>query len=267
MVGDRSPHRRTDRLNIFKHGPSRALSYIIGANIGDGCTLLKNWCVKLVVADLDFARAYNINMKTLFSRTAPNKILTRNENGRLPMYEVKYSSKQLAKLLLSPLETLLDIAFVYPLDFLRGFFDAEGHVDVRAGGKRFNVSAGVENSNVTLLRRIKQVLLTACEIRSIKNKKRKAGSLKVIRGKAFLMRKTSFTLLINRYEDLQRFAHKIGFSIARKNEKLEDAFSIIAQYPVRVRAEEWRRRYFKQGGEWVKRPPESSNESKVLMKD
>jgi len=253
IVDDRKPERNTQRKNIFKHEPSRALSYIIGANIGDGCTLTKNWCVKLEVTDFDFASTFNTNMATLFSRTSSNKILTRNEDGRLPMYVVKYSSKKLAKLLRLPLKELLELAFAYPLEFLRGFFDAEGHVDVRVSGKRFSVSAGVENSNISLLRRIKQILLTECQIGSVINRKRKAGSLKVIRGKAFRMRKTSFTLMINRLNDLQKFAKQIGFSITRKNQKLEDALSIVAKHRPKERAEKWAQDYIKLRGEWVKR--------------
>ena len=92
---------------------------------------------------------------------------------------------------------LLELASVYQVEFLRGFLDVEGHVDVRATGKRFSVSVGVENYDIRLLRRVKQILKT-CQIDSIINRKRKSGSLKVIRGKTFRMRKASFTLLINR---------------------------------------------------------------------
>lgn len=89
----------------------------------------------------------------------------------------------------------------------------------------------------------------------------------VIRGKAFRTRKTSFSLLINRFDDLQKFAEHIGFSIARKNQKLEDAFSIIAKYRPKERAEKWAQDYFKLRGEWVKRPGSSPSQSKILMKD
>jgi DNA endonuclease len=262
VIGDRRPERNTQRRNVFNYEPSRGLSYIIGANIGDGCTLTKTWCVKLEVTDFDFASTFNANMATLFSRSSPNKILIRTEVGRLPMYVVKYSSKQLTKLLQLPLRRLLELALAYPLEFLRGFFDAEGHVDVRASGKRFNVSAGIENSNIRLLRRIKQTLLTVCQISSIINMKRKAGTLKVIRGVAFRMRKTSFTLMINRFGDLRKFAKHIGFSITRKNQKLEDAFLIVTKYQPKERAEKWAQDYFKQGGEWVKRQSQSSNVSR-----
>jgi len=122
IYGDRKPRLR----NIFLEGPSPELSYIIGAGKGDGCVLSKSDCVKLEVTDEDFAQAFNINMARLFSRDRPNKILVRRFNAeRLPLYIVKYSSKQLASLLNLPLKKLLRFAVAFPREFLLGFFDAD----------------------------------------------------------------------------------------------------------------------------------------------
>lgn len=153
IVGDRKLQRR----NSFKPRPSRELSYIIGSNIGDGCTLTQSHIVKLEVADLDFAKTFNNQMAMLFNRRSPNKMLVRREAGRLPMYIVKYSCKQLVELLRLPLKRLLDIAFAFPRDFLRGFFDGEGHVDVGVTNS-LQLSVGAENSNRSLLFRVKKLL-------------------------------------------------------------------------------------------------------------
>jgi hypothetical protein len=72
---------------------------LIGANIGDGCTLVKSGIVKLEVTDKDFAESFDAYMATLFLRQKGNKILVRREAGRLPMYIVKYSSRQLLDLI------------------------------------------------------------------------------------------------------------------------------------------------------------------------
>jgi hypothetical protein len=249
MVGDRKVQRR----NAFKQGPSHALSYIIGANIGDGCTLTENWIVKLEVTDLDFAEAFNQSVASLFSRSNPNKILVKRfKVDRLPMFVVRYSSKQLVKLLRLPMKKLLEIAFVYPREFLRGFFDAEGHVDVRAS-HQFQVSTGVENSSRELLLRIKRVLSMTFRIHSTFSKKRKSGTLKVIRGKSFRMKKPSFTLLIQRIDDLRRFRVEIGFSIPRKNHKLADALMVSEDYSPKERTAVWNQLYIKSKGEWVRR--------------
>jgi len=252
IVEDREPERNTQRKNIFKHEPSRALSYIIGANIGDGCTLTKNWCVKLEVTDFDFASTFNTNMATLFSRTSSNKILTRNEDGRLPMYVVKYSSKQLAKLLRLPLRKLLKLAFAFPHEFLRGFFDAEGHVDVGAKGS-FSLGAGAENTDRTLLGKVKLLLRREFGISSRIYRKRESGSLMTIRGKSFRKRRPSFSLIIRRLEDLTKFDRLVGFSIKRKDQKLKDALAILQKHGRKVASIEWAKLYLKHNGEWVRR--------------
>jgi DNA endonuclease len=249
IAGNRRPRLR----NIFEAKPSKALGYIIGANLGDGCKLVKSGCVKLEVTDLEFAQTFNSEMAKLFSRDSPNKILIRRfETGRLPLYIVKYNSRQLTDLLTLPLKRLLRIAFAYPREFLRGFFDAEGHVDVLAT-TRFHVSAGIENSNRRLLFRIKQILMTVFHISSSIYKKRESGSMKVIRGKTFRMRKPSFTLLIMGLRHLQKFRKLIGFSIPRKNQMLTDALFISINGRPKERVARWNQEYFKLNGEWVKR--------------
>jgi intein-encoded DNA endonuclease-like protein len=252
IVGDRKPGRNTQRRNIFKRESSRPLSYIIGANIGDGCTLTKNWCIKLEVTDFDFASTFNTNMATLFSRTNPNKILTRNEVGRLPMYVVKYSSKQLAKLLRLPLRKLLELAFAFPREFLRGFFDAEGHVDVGAK-ESFSLATGAENSDKILLAKVRLLLRREFGISSRINRKRESGSLKIIRGKSFRMRRTSYSLMIRRLEDMKSFDRLVGFSIKRKDQKLKDALMISESHRWKDRSTAWRLLYMKQTREWVRR--------------
>ena len=239
---------------MFEPKPSRALSYIIGANIGDGCSLTKSGCVKLEVVDLDFAETFNRSMAVLFSRVRPNVILRRIfTSGRLPLYIVKYTSRQLVKLLRLPLRDLLKLAFAYPREFLRGFFDAEGHVDVSAV-RRFQLSVGAENSNKFLLRRVRELLRIAFGMRSFIDSKRKAGSTKVIRGRTFVMRRASFSLVICRWSDECKFAEGVGFSILRKEQKLVDALQIVASEPPSNRSSAWKVLYTKERGEWVRRP-------------
>lgn len=209
MVGDREPRRRTEGKSVFKPGPSPELSYIIGANIGDGCTLTRDWIVELGVTDYDFAETFDGCMARLFSRVNPNKILVRQEAGRLPMYVVKYASKQLYRLRRLPLKKLLGIAFAFPREFLRGFFDAEGHVDVSAT-KIFSLRVGAENSDRILLSKVRwslKELMIASRI----ERKRRAGSVKVIRGGAFVMRRDSLSVVICSIADVRRFSGGVGF--------------------------------------------------------
>ncbi len=72
MVGDRKPGFGINNVrNVFKEEPSPVLSYVIGANKGDGCTLAKSGIVKLEVTDQDFAHTFNSSLAILFSRDKP----------------------------------------------------------------------------------------------------------------------------------------------------------------------------------------------------
>jgi len=182
------------------------------------------------------------------------------------MHVVRYACKALVGLLRLPLRKLLEIAFKFPREFLQGFFDAEGHVDVGVG-KQFRLAVGVDNSNKSLLLRVKQ-LLKELGIPSRLERKRKAGTVMVIRGVTFVKRRTAYDVVIGEVDYIRDFAKEIGFSIRRKNQKLKDALSIIATYVPRTRPAMWNQMYSKIGGEWVrKRELKSLNESKSIKVD
>jgi intein-encoded DNA endonuclease-like protein len=248
MVGDRKPQRR----NVFKPGSSPSLSYIIGANKGDGCTLVKTGLVKLEVTDMDFAQTFDANMATLFSRTIPNKIFVRRRAGRLPMYIVKYSSRQLTELLRRPVSELVVLASAFPREFLRGFFDAEGFVSVTAGNL-FRVDVGLDNTEQYLLVRVGTILRKSFNLDSMIQRKRESGSIMSIRGHTFLKRRTSFCLTIRRMDGIKRFGNLVGFSISRKQQKLVDALEVLQLKGQRNRLVAWKHLYFKQKGEWIRR--------------
>lgn len=58
--------------------------------------------------------------------------------------------------------------------------------------------------------------------------------------------------MINRLDDVARFAKIVGFSIARKSEKLGDALAIVRRCRWNARSPAWRQVYVKIHGEWVK---------------
>ncbi len=249
MVGDREPG--VEVRNNFEEKPSPALSYIIGANKGDGCILAKSAMVKLEVTDMDFAETFNSRMAELFSRDKPNRILVRTfEKPRLPLLVVKYRSRKLVNLLQEPVEKLTKLASAFPREFLRGFFDAEGFVEVTAHDT-FDVRVGAENSSRILLSSARY-MLNAFGIHPILRRKRESGTPKTIRGELFLTRRASFLLLICRQSDIRRFEERIGFSISRKQKKLEDALETLEIKDKSCRSTAWKQIYTKDGGEWVR---------------
>jgi intein-encoded DNA endonuclease-like protein len=249
IAGNRRPRLR----NIFEEKPSPNLSYVIGAAKGDGCSLSKSSLVKLEVTDWDFATTFNSAMAQLFSRDTPNKILTRRFGStRKTLYIVKYSSRQLVELLRRPVMTLSNLVVVHPRDFLRGFFDAEGHADVTAT-TRLTLAVGADNCDRSILLLVKRTLADALWIQAIVQLRRKAGFRKVIRTDSFVTKRTSYAVRITRLHAVEKFSSGIGFSICRKKEKLDDALRIYRLHGPTLGAVLWRESYFKRNGQWRKR--------------
>jgi hypothetical protein len=156
---------------------------------------------------------------------------------------------------------LVDI--LYSLAQKLAAFDAEGHVDVGVR-KYLLLTVGAENSNRRLLQEIRQLLKTALNVASRIYRKRKKGSTKAIRGKTFVMRHTSYSLIIARIEDVKRFAATVGFSIQRKTRKLEDVLVVCSTFAPRDRPAEWKKLYLKERGEWVRRESAPPFQSKGI---
>jgi intein-encoded DNA endonuclease-like protein len=194
----------------------------------------------------------NNAIAALFSRQRANRVLVRRLDGkRKELYVVKYMSRQLVELLQRSFDELRALARKYPREFLRGFFDAEGHAAVKAG-KMLSISVGADNCNLTFLRLVKRTLHTSFGMTGHLISGRPAGTLKVIRAQPFLTRQKSYILASRKIEDVRRFSCEIGFSITRKMEKLEDALLVYELHGPTKGAAEWKQVYTKRRGEWSK---------------
>jgi len=65
-----------------------------------------------------------------------------------------------------------------------------------------------------------------------------------------IFRDPVYVLKIDGLDQLSRFAMSIGFEIARKQKKLEDAIELVRKYGSAVAAEQWLRLYEKKNGRW-----------------
>lgn len=248
LSGDRSPRQN----NVFKEEPSPQLSYVIGAACGDGSLIPKSSTVKIEVTDRDFAEHFNVALSELFRRDSKNKILMRHFSSprRLPLYVVRYSSRQLFQLLQRPLNDLCSIIRAYPREFLRGFFDAEGYASVSASGK-LSVSVGVENTDIEALTLIRTILLEEFDIKASLAYRRPAGSSKTIRSQSFKTRNPVYSLQVRKRQDVAKFLVNIGFSISRKIEKLRDAVRLLDECDSSEAANRWTLLYEKRAGKWA----------------
>ena len=98
--------------------PSRQLSFVIGAFLGDGTFVEDSdyhHFVRLSVRDLEFAEAFNHSVAKLLLRKT-NKITISRNNGKV-FYDAKYSSRELGLFLKQPIENLRASIDDYPAPF------------------------------------------------------------------------------------------------------------------------------------------------------
>lgn len=103
------------------------------------------------------------------------------------------------------------------LEFLKGFFDAEGcfHLGKRKSSRYISLTS----SNLTLLQKIQNYLLCYGVHTYISKKPQVNGR---IGDHVLVARKTSYHLYINRNRDIFWFYKNIGFRIGRKQKRLEE---------------------------------------------
>lgn len=213
--GTHNTFNRTKRINL---SPSPGLAYIIGVYLGDASISNRNYQyrVRLKVVDKDFAESFEKALKSIGAN--PRTGLEHN-SGRTDRWWVEVTNKELFMFLKGPKEQLFEIARVYPREFLRGFFDSEGSVFVdKKDPRRTTVVA--DNYNTEVLKLCKELLRTL-GIHSTIYLVKKKGTKVMIRGQEYQYNNDLYRISIHRKTSVARFAEKIGFSISRKQEKLE----------------------------------------------
>ena len=107
--------------------PSPELSYVIGVLIGDGCisNYHGKYSVILNVTDETFALSFKTALRRLGLHPRLNSSIPKTKSRRY--FRVTAMSKTFAEwyIQLRP-EDILSIAKSFPLEFLRGFYEAEG---------------------------------------------------------------------------------------------------------------------------------------------
>ena len=199
--------------------PRDDLAYLVGAYLGDGRTAgPKDKKVRFNVADSSFAGILNeLVAKIIGARPKPIAL----EGG---FYSVSYDCAALYDFLQQPLTGQTTVIDSCPTSFLRGFFDAEGYTSPRldrAAMEFKGITIGAVNTNQGYLDKAQEIL-TALGIRSRFTTTHRAGEPMVIRGKTFVRKNDVRHLLITRARDVQEFNARVGFSIPRKKERLED---------------------------------------------
>jgi len=242
-------------MNRFHFAESRELSYVIGVILGDGQIKieLKNYAyrVRLRVKDKEFAEKFAECMQKILKTKKANKIFTELDRtrGYRRRFVASVGSKEFVEFLKSNKEDLSNLAEKYPADFLRGLFDSEGFTSI-SPNMQFQIGIGMANTNLILLRKVKNILQKEFGIKSHITVSMKKNEEVKIWNKIYHANKNVYCLAIHKYEHIKKFSQLIRFTIYRKQEKLEEA--ILLKHN-RKASKIWKQNYMKIGREWVKK--------------
>ncbi|MDA4116128.1 MAG: hypothetical protein OK442_06200 [Thaumarchaeota archaeon] len=211
-------HRPFGYVRAFDAKPCPELAYVIGVKMGDASMSVSrnyNYKLKLRVTDKEFAEEFSRCLGSILSRNTPR--VKWHEKTRA--WHTELSSLLLHKLLgqdLKRLSSTIKHCRQCEGAFLRGFFDSEGSIS----GRKLTVY----NGDLGKLKLVRE-LLACLEIRSTGPHLNAEGGKQVfIKGKPYNMNKNKYHVYV-RTESLLAFRDRVGFTIIRKRERLENALS------------------------------------------
>ncbi|MCD6144048.1 LAGLIDADG family homing endonuclease [Thermococcus sp.] len=212
-------HNSFAKLKPVNLTPSPALSYIIGAYFGDASISFYEYKyrIRLKVIDKEFVEAF---ARALEDIGANYRVGYENNPTRSDRWYVESTNKFLYMFLKQPKERLFEIAKEYPKEFLRGLFDSEGCVYLEPTNKKVSY-VSIHNYDLEVLE-FSKGLLASLGIHSKIRLSKKAGTPVMIRGEQYFYKNNLYELRIYRIESVKKFAREVGFTISRKQNKLEE---------------------------------------------
>lgn len=209
---------------ITKVQPSRALSYLLGVVYGDGCCPRNTGIIRLEVKDRDFVEEFSRCLSIVLKRKDNPYPIWRRNDGR---FVTAGHSVVLHKFLSQSLEKHNEIVQKFPAVFIRGFADSEGTpLFYQSKGRKYKEGRIIiSNSDSQLLAYIQALLAKYFDIDSLIRCVRRKRIIKVIKGVETKTSKPLFNLEINKNGSLVKYFKKIGFTIRRKQKKLEEWYT------------------------------------------
>jgi intein-encoded DNA endonuclease-like protein len=203
-------------LELLK--PSEDLGYVIGVRLGDGYTRETSYgyVIGLEANDKEFVEEFGRRLGNVLGRKPIKPKFRKNERT----YVAYARSKTLYELLRKPIDLKRIKKYVEHCPdctaaFLRGLFDSEGCVS--KGGYIY-----LYNSNYEVLVYAQRLLRRRFGIESTGPwPSTKKGTTKYIRGKRYKANEDCYYIYI-RAESLPNFYRFIGFTIERKQKRLEE---------------------------------------------
>jgi len=231
--GKRNPYKK---LNTIQN--DKKLPYVIGLLIGDGYfyKVMKNGSynngrIVLGVKDKDLAQNFALSISHIFGNKRNYKI---NWSEDKRVYVVEVRSKELVELLLLDFNDLVKIIKNSESSFIRGFFDAEGCINIKYQKRRIYPRIFLTNSDIRLINYVKDYF-QKIGISSNIQINTKGGKEKVILGKNTKTTKDCYNLVIENFQGIKKFANEINFTVDRKRDKLNKVISDIEKYGNKIK--------------------------------
>lgn len=216
-------HRPFGYVRAFDATPRPELAYIIGVKMGDASMSVNkrySYMIKLRVTDKEFAEEFSMCLSVILGRSAP----------RVKWHEKTHAwHTQLSSLLLQSF-LRQDLAHLTPsiehcrlckAAFLRGFFDSEGSVIARR--------LTVYNGDLDKLELVRRLLLSLGIKTTGPHLRREGGGMISIKGRLYHVNKNQYSVYV-RTESLKAFRDRVGFTIARKKERIHNAVMNLHEF-------------------------------------
>ncbi|MEW6592496.1 MAG: LAGLIDADG family homing endonuclease [Candidatus Hadarchaeota archaeon] len=136
-------------IGVFDETYSPNLSYLLGARYSD-CTATKE-VFKLEAMDKDFVEEFDRCLSNVMGR--PYKI--HNSRG---IWGTETAVRSIVNFMQKPLDAHKPIIDAYPKEFLRGFFDGEGHAGGHKREKYVYGYIGAKNTNFEVMEYVGRLL-------------------------------------------------------------------------------------------------------------
>jgi intein-encoded DNA endonuclease-like protein len=217
--------RRAYRKWSEKYIENPRIWYLIGVGKGDG--YISNGLLSLETTDYDFANEF---------ASACFEVFGKKPSIWYNKKKISYTVSVRRKSLYSWIESLSLDGILQTLkqdatkakEFIKGFADSEGCVYVHKARKRFLI--GIYNSDVGLLRAVKNLLFHHWQITSSLFVNEEKGSIHKLGSRTFKTTTDNYCLAIQGMWSIQKFSKYIGFSIPAKQKKLSLAVTNMGNF-------------------------------------
>lgn len=207
---------------------NKDFAFCLGAYYGDGWSIrrLRNYNVFLASIDDDFIEYYR-NCFERWSGLNPHKRIRLYNYGKRKIYYTNIGSNELKHFVNFDLKKLYDAPKTVKAAFIKGIADSEGCMHGKKRGRGGTIT--IHNTDLKLIKLCKKLMFNL----GIESKyySRNAGGFKGhYYGRDIFSHKKQYIICIRRKENLIKFNNKIGFSIGRKQEKLDN---VVKSYSLR----------------------------------